>query len=79
MSFQLSLEQIKAYHKDGYLIVKNFCSKAETDKLYRTALADSVMSKNALDQMTRVARQQNYRFGLHPAMMYSATSPAVKK
>lgn len=49
MSFQLTPEQIKAYHKDGYVIVKNFCSKAETDKLYSTALADSAMSKNALD------------------------------
>jgi ectoine hydroxylase-related dioxygenase (phytanoyl-CoA dioxygenase family) len=49
MSFQLTPEQVRSYHKDGYVIVKNFCSNAETDKLYATALADDAMRKNALD------------------------------
>ena len=42
-------EEIAQYHKDGYLIVKNFCSKAEVDKMYGIALEDNAMSKNALD------------------------------
>jgi len=45
----LSKEQIEAYHRDGYVIVKNFCSQMEVDKLYTTALADNAMEKNALD------------------------------
>ncbi|WP_018611280.1 phytanoyl-CoA dioxygenase family protein [Segetibacter koreensis] len=49
MSFQLTPEQIAAYHRNGYLVVKNFCSKQETDKLYSTALQDKAMQNNALD------------------------------
>ena len=45
----LSTAQIEAYHRDGYLIVKNFCTQAEVDKLYTTALQDDAMAKNALD------------------------------
>jgi ectoine hydroxylase-related dioxygenase (phytanoyl-CoA dioxygenase family) len=45
----LSAEQLAAYRKDGYLIVKGFCSKTETDTLYHTALEDRAMEKNALD------------------------------
>lgn len=41
--------QIDQYHKDGYLVLKNFCSKAEIDKLYSVALQDDAMKKNALD------------------------------
>ena len=47
--FFLTPEQVAAYHKDGYVIVKNFCSKPEVDKLYATALQDNAMAKNALD------------------------------
>ncbi|WP_426667815.1 phytanoyl-CoA dioxygenase family protein [Mucilaginibacter sp. McL0603] len=44
-----SAAQIANYNRDGYLLVKGFCSKAETDKLYKTAIEDEAMSKNALD------------------------------
>jgi ectoine hydroxylase-related dioxygenase (phytanoyl-CoA dioxygenase family) len=46
---QLSPSQIAAYHRDGYLILKQFFSKPEIDKLYKTALEDNAMKKNALD------------------------------
>ena len=49
MSFQLTPEQIASYYRDGYLVVKNFCSKQEVDKLYSTALQDKAMQNNALD------------------------------
>lgn len=49
MSFSLTPEQITAYHKDGYVVVKQFCSQPEIDKLYSTALEDDAMRKNALD------------------------------
>lgn len=46
---RLSSAQIEAYHRDGYLVLKGFCSKEEIEKLYHTALADDAMGKNALD------------------------------
>jgi ectoine hydroxylase-related dioxygenase (phytanoyl-CoA dioxygenase family) len=42
-------EDISKYHDQGFLIVKNFCSPKEIDKLYSTALQDQTMQKNALD------------------------------
>src|SRR5246127_2245848 len=45
----LTATQIADYNRDGYLLVKNFCSKKEIDKLYKTAIEDEAMSKNALD------------------------------
>jgi ectoine hydroxylase-related dioxygenase (phytanoyl-CoA dioxygenase family) len=49
MPFTLTPAQIEQYYRDGYLIVKNFCSEAEIDRLYTTALEDDAMRKNALD------------------------------
>ena len=46
---KLTADQIAAYHDQGYLVVKNFCSKAEIDKLYGTAVNDNAMLNNALD------------------------------
>ena len=45
----LNGDQLSAYQRDGYLIVKSFCSRAETDKLYHTALEDQAMTNHALD------------------------------
>lgn len=45
----LSQAQIDTYNRDGYIIIKSFFSKEETDKLYSTALEDDAMKKNALD------------------------------
>lgn len=44
-----SENQLKQYHRDGYLIVRGFCSRPEIDKLYSVALADSAMKNNAMD------------------------------
>ncbi|MDO6437407.1 phytanoyl-CoA dioxygenase family protein [Cyclobacterium sp. 1_MG-2023] len=46
---KLTEEQITQYHKDGYLLVKNFCSIEETSKLYKVAIEDEAMGKNAMD------------------------------
>lgn len=45
----LSEEQVDAYNRDGYLFVRQFCSAAETDRLYTTAIEDSAMQQHALD------------------------------
>src|ERR1700748_3294971 len=44
-----SAAQIADYNRDGYLSIKGFCSKAEINSLYKTALEDDAMRKNALD------------------------------
>jgi len=48
-NFQLTPHQISDYHRDGYLIVRNFLSAAEADKLYRIATEDDTMRKHAFD------------------------------
>jgi phytanoyl-CoA hydroxylase len=48
-NFQLTPHQITDYHRDGYLIVKNFLSAPEVDKLYRIATEDDTMRKHAFD------------------------------
>jgi ectoine hydroxylase-related dioxygenase (phytanoyl-CoA dioxygenase family) len=48
-SKKLSDEQIKSFHRDGYIVVKNFCSPQEIDKLYKTATGDHSIVDNALD------------------------------
>jgi ectoine hydroxylase-related dioxygenase (phytanoyl-CoA dioxygenase family) len=45
----LSPEEIKAYHKDGYVIKRNFFSGDEISKLYTIAIQDDSISKNSLD------------------------------
>lgn len=45
----LTSEQIAQYHKDGYLLIKRFCSPEEINKLYTVAVEDDAMRKNALD------------------------------
>jgi ectoine hydroxylase-related dioxygenase (phytanoyl-CoA dioxygenase family) len=41
--------QVAAFHRDGYIVNKKFCSKEEIRKLYSTAIEDSAMRNNALD------------------------------
>jgi ectoine hydroxylase-related dioxygenase (phytanoyl-CoA dioxygenase family) len=45
----LSPQQIASFHKDGYLIVKNFISKQAVEKLYTTATADHSMETNSIN------------------------------
>ncbi|MEO7121160.1 MAG: phytanoyl-CoA dioxygenase family protein, partial [Ginsengibacter sp.] len=47
--FQLTPQLINQYQQDGYIIVKNFLSPKETDKLYSIAIADDMMKKHAYD------------------------------
>ena len=45
----LTPEQLADYDRDGYLVIRDFCSPAEISKLYASALQDEAMRKNALD------------------------------
>ncbi len=48
-SKKLTDEQIETFHRDGYIVIKNFCSPEEIDKLYKTATGDHSIVDNALD------------------------------
>jgi ectoine hydroxylase-related dioxygenase (phytanoyl-CoA dioxygenase family) len=47
--FSLNSSQIEQFNRDGYLVVKSLFSTEEIEKLYHTALENSVMQKNAMD------------------------------
>jgi len=49
MKKYLSSDQISLYNKEGYLILKEFCSKREVDNLLDYASKDSSISDNVLD------------------------------
>lgn len=49
MATNLTESQRQQYQRDGFLILKGFCTAAEVSKLYQTALDDDAMRKNALD------------------------------
>ena len=48
-NFQLTRQQIDDYQRDGYVIVKNFLSSGEVDKLYTIAIEDDTLRKHAFD------------------------------
>jgi len=47
--YQLSARDIEQFNDQGYLLVKGFFTMEETDKMYREAITDDAMQKNALD------------------------------
>ena len=46
---KLTSEQLDSYHRDGYVIVKNFISPSEISKLYAVATEDELLRKHAFD------------------------------
>jgi ectoine hydroxylase-related dioxygenase (phytanoyl-CoA dioxygenase family) len=45
----LTPQQIESFHKDGYVIVKNFLAPKAVEKLYGTAIGDNAMENNAIN------------------------------
>lgn len=46
---KLTAEQVAAYHRDGYLVIRNFLQQEEVSKLYHIATDDDTMSKHSYD------------------------------
>lgn len=46
---RLSSEEVRSFNNEGYIVVKNFFTKKEVDKLYSSALSDNVVNSNALE------------------------------
>ena len=49
MAYHINEDQVKAFHKDGYVILKKFFSTDEVKKLYDIAVSDNVLKSNAQD------------------------------
>jgi phytanoyl-CoA hydroxylase len=49
MPFQLTIQQIADYRRDGYIIVKNFLTAEEVLKLRNIAVEDDAMRKHSFD------------------------------
>ncbi len=47
---QFTQEHLKAYHRDGYVIVRQFFSREEVDLLYRIATEDDLIAKKSYDR-----------------------------
>ncbi len=48
-NYQLTEEEVKAYHRDGYVIVRNFLNQREVEKLRNIATGDETVKVNAID------------------------------
>jgi phytanoyl-CoA hydroxylase len=48
-NYLLTEEEVQAYHRDGYVIVKGFLEPREIEKLYRIAVNDKAVNTNAID------------------------------
>jgi len=62
----LTPAQIKDYHRDGYLIFKNFCSTQEVEKLYSVAIEDSAMGRNAIDVNDKTGKKSKLSLWFTP-------------
>lgn len=47
--YSITPAQIENYNQDGYLIIKGFFDEEKANKLYKTAIEDSIISKNAIN------------------------------
>ena len=48
-TFKLTDQQVSNFERDGYVIVRNFLTAAETEKLHNIATGDDAMKKHAFD------------------------------
>jgi ectoine hydroxylase-related dioxygenase (phytanoyl-CoA dioxygenase family) len=47
---KFTIEHLEAYHRDGYVVVRNFFTQQEVDLLYKIAIDDDLMSKKSYDR-----------------------------
>ena len=66
MARLLSNEEVKSFHRDGYVIVPGFFSKAEIDKLYGIAIGDKVIHENALDLNDQTGKKTKLTLWFNP-------------
>jgi len=65
-NFQLTRQQIADYHQDGYIIVRNFLTEGEIDKLYKIAVGDDSISKHAFDLNDQTGKKTKLTLWYNP-------------
>lgn len=53
----LSPTQLTSFHKDGYVILKKFCSPQEVQRLHTMAMADDTMNENTLHLIDQAGKK----------------------
>src|SRR5918993_2308573 len=66
MARVINSEQVTAFQRDGYVIVKNFFSTEEIEKLYGIAVADTVMRSNAVDLNDQTGKKTKLTLWFNP-------------
>ena len=69
--FQLTEDQIASYHRDGYLIVREFFNKEEVSKLHSVATEDDAMKNNSIDLNDQSG--DNYKYDATGNLVYDAS------
>ena len=62
----LTPQQIASFHKDGYVIVKNFLAPKAVEKLYSTAIGDNAMENNAINVTDQNGKNSKLSFWFTP-------------
>jgi len=66
MARLLSAGEVASFHKDGYVISRQFFSKPEIEKLYHVAIGDKVISQNALDLNDQTGKKTRLTLWFNP-------------
>jgi ectoine hydroxylase-related dioxygenase (phytanoyl-CoA dioxygenase family) len=63
---RLTPEQIADFHRDGYVIARQFFSSAETDKLYAVAVGDDALNQHAYGVVDQTGKQSKLALWFTP-------------
>src|SRR6478752_6235339 len=66
MARVINNEEVTTFHRDGYVIVRNFFSEKEIEKLYGIAVDDIVMRKNAVDLNDQTGKKTKLTLWFNP-------------
>ena len=63
---ELTPQQVSDYQRDGYLIVRNFLSAPEVEKLYAIATEDEILRKHAFDLNDQTGKKTKLTLWYNP-------------
>lgn len=66
MAHILNETEVSSFHRDGYVIVREFFTKKEIDKLYNIAVEDKVVKENALDLNDQTGKKTKLTLWFNP-------------
>ena len=64
--FNLTRQQLSAYENDGYIIVRDFLSAPEIEKLYAIATGDATLRKHAFDLNDQTGKKTKLTLWYNP-------------